>query len=48
MNIKLKDEDLLAVRYIAEHGRDATACIDGELEAPILVLELPKKSDPAD
>jgi len=48
MNIKLKDEDLLTVRYIAEHGRDATACIDGEPEAPVLVLMLPKANDIAE
>lgn len=40
-----KDEDVLAVQYMVEHGKDATASpADGSV-APVLVLSLPDPDD---
>jgi hypothetical protein len=41
----LQDEDIRYVKFIAEYGRDATACPDNESEAPVLVLGLPNNED---
>lgn len=40
-----QDEDLEAVKYIAAHGVDATACLEGESEPPVLVIGMPDNRD---